>query len=90
MTLDLETEWMKGLSQFRPAQIRERVEMLRERSRECAELAANCLTSDAREVLEDMARELSDEADQLENALVKIRSMFFEGFEAGSGNVLQN
>lgn len=90
MTLDIETESMKRLPQFRPAQIRERAEMLRERSRECAELAADCLTPDARKVLEDRARELAGEAEALEETVLHIRDMFFEGFEAASGETMQN
>lgn len=90
MTLDVETQSMKRLPQFRPAQIRERAEMLRERSRDCAELAADCLTPDARRVLEDMARELAEEAGALEDTLVQIRNMFFDRFEVDSGKAAQN
>jgi hypothetical protein len=74
---------------FRPTQIRRKAQLLRERSRQCADLASNALTEEGKQVLCGMASDLGGEAAQLEDALLTIRRLYAETLENDPGEYAQ-
>ena len=81
MSGDNESVAVDKLVLFRPAEIRRKASLLRDRSRKCDDLASNCLTDGGKQALQSMAREFGREADELENALQTIRRLYAETFD---------
>lgn len=80
MSAELEGSLLDQLILFRPARIRQKARLLRDRSRKCADLASNSVTEEGKQVLNGLSVELQGEADELESALLMIRRIYAESF----------
>lgn len=74
---------LEQLAAVPPALIHEQAELLRYKSRECADVAGNCVTEEAKIVLQDMAQDYQRKADRLDRSLSVIRRLYTEAFDAG-------